>query len=138
MLWSASLNPFFIRASFQRRGSRMYTLKYPSQSLLYQGFVSTEPYVQLVEVTRVSIPSLSGLRFNKRRSLKRQSSRRLNPFFIRASFQRRRKIMYKFEILVSIPSLSGLRFNFEPYHPDAEWWVSIPSLSGLRFNTCTH
>ena len=57
------LNPFFIRASFQRGCGPTYTRTTASQSLLYQGFVSTS-MISILNVTPVSIPSLSGLRFN--------------------------------------------------------------------------
>ena len=106
-----SLNPFFIRASFQHP-THIQPARYPrSQSLLYQGFVSTSAQRKPSERSKVSIPSLSGLRFNRNgashgRSVSvsipslsglrfngaaapRTPGRlRLNPFFIRASFQR--------------------------------------------------
>ena len=85
-----SLNPFFIRASFQPLGAVHYEIPYPpSQSLLYQGFVSTAVRpAGRDHRRRVSIPSLSGLRFNGRSAVTGSPSGGLNPFFIRASFQR--------------------------------------------------
>ena len=59
----------------------------------------------------VSIPSLSGLRFNEE-----ERNEILEPH------------------AVSIPSLSGLRFNLVIREGEQGRPVSIPSLSGLRFN----
>ena len=58
-----------------------------SQSLLYQGFVSTATFRDIARTSPVSIPSLSGLRFNRSARGDRDRIGRLNPFFIRASFQ---------------------------------------------------
>ena len=63
---SFRLDPFFIRASFQRSVTPKEIEETLSRSLLYQGFVSTTSAILRSDMIHVSIPSLSGLRFNTR------------------------------------------------------------------------
>ena len=108
MRYHIRLNPFFIRASFQRR-KEMIRIASESQSLLYQGFVSTyrpdwlymgltglnpffirASFQRLVDAGLASFePSQSllyqGFVSTGRTVISRPNRRRLNPFFIRAS-----------------------------------------------------
>ena len=84
---SRCLNPFFIRASFQPMYEANTTLFGVSQSLLYQGFVSTQ--IETILPTRLASQSL------------------LYQGFVSTEIGR----VIERLIQVSIPSLSGLRFN---------------------------
>ena len=155
---SHGLNPFFIRASFQLFARKEKTCTNSSQSLLYQGFVSTTLWDEKCKIYAVSIPSLSGLRFNTAAvqhsnpaaaavSIPSLSGLRfnvsavthlrerlrLNPFFIRASFQQRGGRT------MTIPSLNPffIRASFQPLavvtpFPFNPIQTHFPILSALR------
>ncbi len=131
----ACLNPFFIRASFQRTKALSECQSPKSQSLLYQGFVSTQRQANIVRLPAgVSIPSLSGLRFNSRSDSHRWPQYSLNPFFIRASFQQsdefnaaRDRRLNPFFIRASFQPLAVVTpFPFNPIQ------THFPILSALR------
>ena len=82
-----------------------------SQSLLYQGFVSTSSEYTSAPIA-VSIPSLSGLRFNLTTIVTAATSLAASQSLLYQGFVSTEDCAeYVVDDDVSIPSLSGLRFN---------------------------
>ena len=110
MPFPAGLNPFFIRARFQR-----------ALFSIVQGFC-------------VLIPSSSGQGFKDARGEQDQLNRCLNPFFIRARFQRPRGRRIHPRRAVLIPSSSGQGFkDSDRRNQPPPGHVLIPSSSGQGF-----
>ncbi len=149
----ASFNPFFIRASIESCSSTRTAIggstTAPSSSVSIPSSSGHQlralPVIQppSTAMFQVSIPSSSGHQLrgglgHVPRVYPGAGWAGFNPFFIRASIERRQMnekvVNFVKEINVSIPSSSGHQLRawptLERRPKGTSWWVSIPSSSG--------
>ena len=137
------LNPFFVRSSFQttiaESSKSTSEVLIPSSSGLH--FKRAWSHSQ-ISLRSVLIPSSSGLHFKRERLINiGRREDRLNPFFVRSSFQTRSffgPLLSRRGVL--IPSSSGLHFKLAIFIRNACAWSLNPFFVRSSFQTapCTH